>query len=243
MFPGTKRWFGLAVESSVAWPDCSTTVVFEGRELLLRPFDEEHSASVQVDLDDQLSWDEAHALLRRYLSALAWTEGFFIRELFQLGGGGGQGSSPFGVALRSRWRTPHFVDRVRPLPTDPRAHLAVALYREALGVTSVAYQVLGFFKIINIVYSTSSAQKAWIKRTIPTLPGPSVNTRVQELQSAGHDVPAYLYESCRCAVAHANASPVANPDLIEDDTRLQADLPVVRALAEHLMTNEIGLVR
>ena len=40
-----------------------------------------------------------------------------------------------------------------PDPEDPRARLALALYREALGLNNDAYQYLGFFKILDILHA------------------------------------------------------------------------------------------
>lgn len=242
MLLNITRWFGVAVESSVAWPDRQTTVEFERRTLTLTPFDERHSATVEVDLDEHLNEANAHALIRRFLSALAWRDGFFIRELFQ--GGGARGNNVrLGHDLPSRVKTAHFQPHVPSASGDPNAILALALYREAMGVSSNAYQVLGFFKIINIRYSTGGAQKAWIRATLPALAKTRGASRLKELQAEGDDVAAYLYESCRCAVAHANAEPIANPDDVVDDDRLKADLPLIRALAEHLMQVELGLAR
>jgi len=57
------------------------------------------------------------------------------------------------------------------------------------------------------------------------------------------DIGEYLYTSGRCAVAHASTTPVVDPDNPEDFLRLSADMPVLRALAEHIIINELGVPR
>ena len=55
--------------------------------------------------------------------------------------------------------------------------------------------------------------------------------------------PVPLYESGRCAVAHAFADPLVDPDDLADLRRLSADLDVVRALAEYLIEHELHVPR
>jgi len=59
-------------------------------------------------------------------------------------------------------------------------------------------------------------------------------------QSTELDVPRYLYASGRCAVAHAYADPLVDPDDISDLHRLSQDLYVIKAVAEHLIEVELG---
>lgn len=83
--------------------------------------------------------------------------------------------------------------------------------------------------------------KDWINKTIPLLTDSKAKERISQLASKEEDIGAYLYESGRCAVAHASVDPVVDPDNPNDFLRLSADMPVARALAEYLMENELGL--
>ena len=58
--------------------------------------------------------------------------------------------------------------------------------------------------------------------------------RLSELQGKGENVGKYLYQSCRCAIAHAGdpRNPVIDPHNPEDQKRLHSDLPLVISLAE-----------
>ena len=128
-----------------------------------------------------------------------------------------------------------------PCPDDPKARFALALYREALGLHSVPYKFLGFFKIINILHSGGSQQREWIRRTLPEITNYDAIRRLKELEKQTDDVAKYLYTSGRCAVAHAYGEPTVNPDGVEDYSRLQDDMIVVRSLAEYLIEREFGV--
>jgi hypothetical protein len=128
-----------------------------------------------------------------------------------------------------------------PSSDDPKVKLALAFYREALGVNSIPYQFLGFFKIINILFQTGSEQEGWIRRTLPKLTDHLALPRIEVLRRQHTDIPKYLYGSGRCAVAHAFAEPLVNPENPRDSERLVLDLPLVKALAAYLIEHEFGI--
>jgi hypothetical protein len=127
------------------------------------------------------------------------------------------------------------------IPSDEKGWLALALYREAHNLESDPYRFLGFFKIINILASTGKQQVAWIAKALPHVSDHDALERVSELKGQGHDVPKYLYESGRCAVAHAFSQPLVDPDDPEDLLRLRRDLVVISALAEHAIEHDLGI--
>jgi len=134
----------------------------------------------------------------------------------------------------------NFLIRWNPL-LDTKQQLAVALYREAMSVNSIPYQFLGFFKIINILHKDGPAQKAWIKATLPRLTERYLQDRLLALSNTEPDVAAYLFESGRCAVAHAFSDPLIDPDDLTHLHRLSADLEVVQALAEYFIKYELNV--
>ena len=123
----------------------------------------------------------------------------------------------------------------------PKATTCRSLYREAMSVNSVPYKFLGFFKIINIRYKDGPAQKAWIKATLPLLTESYLKDRLLSLSNAESDVAEYLYESGRCAVAHAYTDPLIDPDDLTHLRRLSEGLEVVQALAEYLIKYELNV--
>jgi hypothetical protein len=122
--------------------------------------------------------------------------------------------------------------------SDPKVRIALALYREAGSVRGTPYEFLGYFKVINTRYSSGREQIAWINQTLPSLEDNDAKKRVAELSVTEKDIGQCLYDSGRCAVAHAFKDPVVDPDDPNDVYRLGADMPVARALAEHLIEYE-----
>jgi hypothetical protein len=61
------------------------------------------------------------------------------------------------------------------------------------------------------------------------------------LSKSESDIAAYLFESGRCAVAHASSDPLIDPDDLTHLRRLSADLDVVRALAEYFIKYELNV--
>ena len=127
--------------------------------------------------------------------------------------------------------------------------MALALFREALNVDSLHYRFLSYYKIINILHKAGKpdpkkggpAQVTWINQTIPKLQDWEAQKRIKEIQPQISDVGVYLYESGRCAIAHAYGNPVADPDDPKDTMRLSQDLPLVKALAEYAIEYEFGI--
>ena len=213
-------------------------MTFQGREFLLRPETEQLAPSVALAYDPPLTDKEALLLIRRFLSSLSWVEAGPLHETFGIGTGGHPGSVGKGGA---RLINPKFRVDYLPEAKDPKAQLCLALYREAMNLNSEPFQFLGFFKIINALFEKGTDQKAWINKTLPLLNDHWVLERLKELKKRHSDIGEYLYESGRCAVAHAFSKPLVDPDDPEDTQRLSADLPVIRALAEHLMEHQVGI--
>ena len=233
-----SHWAVIGVESSVGWPTKETEVEFGPYRLTMRPETEDQAPTVIMQFPPPATMDEALIVLRRFLSALCWVEGHVIRETMSTGG-----SAPFGIGkgIRSSTRAMHFRADYLPYPDDPKGRLALGLYREAMGVNSVAYSFLGYAKILNILHGDPRKQIDWINQTLPDLSDHRAKERIAELRKQESDVGGYLYGSGRCAIAHAFAEPIVDPEDPEDARRLYADLPVIRALAAHLIEDELGI--
>lgn len=82
-----------------------------------------------------------------------------------------------------------------------------------------------------------------IRATLPKLKDEMAVRRLRALGTDGLDVPKYLYESGRCAIAHAYADPIIDPDDVSDLRRLSEDLYIVKEIAEHLIETELKVSR
>lgn len=233
-----KQWVVIGLETSVDWPVEDTKITFRDREIILRPETDDRAPTIAIPYDSDEEYDDVATIGTEFLSTLAWLKGRYIRETLWTGGSGPifVGKGPMARHVDPRFRLDYL-----PEPQNEKARLAVSLFREALNINSVAYQFLGYFKIINMLHAGGAGQKGWINRILPRIEDFRARKRIAELRSHLTDVGDYLYSSGRCAVAHAYAQPVVNPDDPADRKRLSADLPVMRALAEYAIEHEFGV--
>ncbi len=233
-----KWWMIVTVEAGIAWPTEETSIDFMGHQLFLRPPTSDQAADVRIQYKHPSDEYQAFETVLRFLSTLSWSRRSPARARLRIACTypmrGGKGNNDPCLCAG-------FSPSNLQLPTDPKACLAIALYREARSIRNTPYEFLGYFKIINICYRTGQEQTKWINETIPLLTDDKAKQRIKQLKSQEEDISAYLYQSGRCAVAHASVDPVVDPDNPNDFLRLSADMPVARALAEYLMENELGL--
>jgi len=233
-------WVVVALETDMGWPTSQTAIPFEGHEMLLRPASERLLPSVAMAYEPPMTHETALLLVRRFLSSLAWVESAAVREAFDTGG-----SMPIQVGRTSPGTSinPRFRLDYLPAPNEPKARLALALYREGLGLNSRPYKLLSFYKIINLLHGRAEEQQAWINATVDRLEDNEAFERIAALRAAGEtDIGKYLYVSGRCAVAHAYGEPTVDPDDPEHMVRVSRDLRVVQALAEYLIDHELGVL-
>ena len=231
-------WLVVGLESGIPWPTERTTLEFEGCELTLRPETDQLAPTLVLQYTPPMQFTDALARARRFLSALAWSKRHYIREIGTTGGTHpiqmGKGGGLHAIA-------PGFRADYLPRPTDQRARLALALYREAMGLNNHSYEFLGYYKVINLLNASGPAQIQWINENVGRLEDPVACERREELPREGRDIGDYLFVSGRCAVAHAFADPTVDPDDPEDTLRLARDLMLMRALAEFAIERELGV--
>jgi|CXWL01.1.fsa_nt_gi hypothetical protein len=223
------------------WPTDEFRQEYDGYEFLLLPETERKPPAIALELgsDTALDTDKAIAAIRRFLSAYAWVTGHPIKDDFAIGAArpGGVGKTEGPVRTAKLWFRLDYL----PSTQDSKTRLCLALYREALGVNNDAYRLLGFFKIVNALHKGNAAQKKWINLILPKLTDHQVREHLKELAKTENDLGKYLYESGRCAVAHAYSVRPVDPDNPADTRRLNSDLPVIQAIAEYLIEHELGI--
>lgn len=233
-----RGFLTMGLEGDAPWPSAETTFCYRNREITLRPETEDDSATISVAVSESSGPEEARQFVYEFLSALAWVNGRGVTETFSVVSGKGP------MSLRER-KARLIGDAPRseyvPAPDAPQAKLALALYREAVCANMVTFQFLSFFKIINVVHAKKSDQVNWINTALPNIKDYDARKRLAQISKHHPDVGDYLYVSGRCAVAHAFSTPVANPDNPKDTQRLLADLPLMKALAEHAIESELGV--
>lgn len=234
MRPG---YYVMGLNSGMEWVSEEQAISYHGHELRLRPETNDAAPSIVVEISDSLSQLDAEKILREFLSGYSWIRGTGVSELFS----SFNSAAPVTIGKsQCRMINDAPVEHI-PALNDPKARLALALYREAMAVNLIPYKLLGFFKVLNVVFPNGPAQKEWINSVLEELNDSQVVLRISEIRSNEGDVGYYLYTSGRCAVAHAYNDPLVNPDAPDDLRRLSKDLPVVKALAETLIEKKLGV--
>jgi hypothetical protein len=248
------NWVVANVRSSVAWPLQVEVVDFRGHRIFLVPRSTAtvvadgstitHYPFAAVNLPAGAPFTDGHRLLSHFLSSLCWVEGAGITVEHW---SGGSRAHPMGQSRMGGLVTSQFELDYLPDPTDQQVRWALAFYREGLSLdrSNVAYATLSFFKILNIIADTGAKQRSWINANFADFGSNNqvkfeITRRISELQNSGvADIGTYLYESGRCAVAHAGTNPTVDPENPEDTERLAKDLPLIRAMAAHVIEKQL----
>jgi hypothetical protein len=250
------NWVVANVRSSVAWPLQVQVVDFRGHRIFVVPRSTAtvvadgstftHYPFAAVNLPAGTAFRDGCQLLSRFLSSLSWVEGGGITVEHWSGGSRAHpmGESRMGGLVISQLEFDYLPD-----PIDQRVRWALAFYREGLSLEryNVAYATLSFFKILNIVANTGPKQKAWINGNFADFGSNGhvkfeITRRCTELTHSGvADIGEYLYASGRCAVAHAGTDPTVDPENPDDMERLSKDLPLIRAMAAHVIEKELNV--
>jgi hypothetical protein len=238
------RWLNVGVSGGAAWPGQETQIQFGGHELVLRPATRDTEQSVHIALQG-LSEIEALTLINRFLSLLAWCDDQGMENLY------GWSGNPIPVSVPRQSRLigssiafPFY----RDLEDNPKARLALALYREGRTISSVPYEFLSYFKILNIFWKDKFKNGKneiveGLRDALPKMFDTEARERIDNLSKQHTDIATYLYESGRCAVAHAYSDPVIDPDDLSDLHRLSQDMWIIKAVAEFLIEDELHVSR
>lgn len=233
------NWTVANVRQSIGWTHKPITTDYDGRTFLLLPEDEQDLPAI-VMLGEHAACRRA---ILKFVSALAWSRGGSVAVESWSGG-----SQIFRTRKQPMFRQitaqPFYVDYL-PHPSDPKQQLVLALFHEGQTLIHVhtAYSFLSFYKIVNLVSGTSGlAQMEWINARVPKMDHYRVKGRLAELQKTEEDIGKYVYQSCRCAIAHAGdpRNPVIDPHDLDNERRLSSDLPLIITLSE-IALEEMGI--
>jgi len=237
-------WLNIGVLGGACWPTKEQKINFHGQELLLKPATKDTEQSIHINLKG-ISDLEAMTLINRFLSILSWCD-----DQGMVNDGGWSGN-PVPVAVPKKSRTVGSSIAFpfnRDIESSSKAKLSLALYREALSIYSIPFSFLSYFKILNVFWKDKyingkNELVEGIRDMLPRLEDDLAIRRLDEINKTKNDVPKYLYESGRCAIAHAHTDPIVDPDDSMDLRRLSEDIWIVKALAEYLIEKELKVSR
>ena len=237
-------WLNCGVTTQAIWPMDKKEVKYGNHTFVLMPLTKEHSASIHLELR-KIDDVQGLTLINRFLSALGWKCDEPAINHY------GWSGNPNPVPV-PRYSMPYgyspsdvFPNEVYEI-TDKKAKLAVALYREARSLDSVPFQFLSYFKILNIFWNDKKKNGKnelveGLRTSLPNLTENDCVKRIQEIKAKEGDPADYLYKSGRCAVAHAFADPIVDPDDVTDLRRLSEDIWLMRSLTAYLIEREFGI--
>jgi len=239
------RWVNMQMEAGFSWPDRLVEFPFEGKRVVLQPRTETLARTASLYDQSDTSFEDGGSALSRFLSCLAWSRDESLEDLWAMGsndpstpgriGHGGRQTSNW--AAVEPWHIVYL-----PKVSDPKAALALALYREGMGLRFAPLAFLSFFKVLNILHDKGAPQKAWINSVLNRVVYDPAAARLAEVRASHSDVGSYLWEQGRCAVAHANSASV-NPDDYADKRRLWEDLRLMKELAALFIEAELKVER
>jgi len=248
------HWVTVGIETHISWPAEVSIYRFRNYDLLLRPGNNIIYPSISLKYDDyRIDMNTARKVIMHFASSLAWYEDSPIHLKEWIGGSRCFNLGKPGTGIESaKPITPLFSIKTlgaRELPDtlDKNGRAALAFYREGLALDNISYKFLSFYKIINLFVGRngkSGKQEQWINNNFVSFTqGSDAQKRVDELRKTCTDIGKYLYVSCRCAVAHADSciGKFVDPEDIDELTRLNADLPLVRALSQIVIEKEYGI--
>lgn len=225
------NWCCGYVKAEFLWPNRVYAQSYEGRDFfLIPPCAAEDGVVMYPAVALKLPDSEDHSVgakaINELLSAMTWSKD---KSASVVAWGGGSRLHPcVGKESAGVNDNAYFPDLPENLPE--KAKLALALYREGKSMDHVVYACLSFLKILNVQFSQPHAQMEWINNSVAGIRGYEARRRLEELQTESN-VGQYLFVSSRCAIAHAFASPLVNPDDPSDERRLRRDYPLIKELA------------
>lgn len=240
-----RGWLTAGVASSMPWPSLDVCVEYASDEYFLRGSEREGKPSppcITIACNGGADVDAAIGKIYRFTSILSWFLGGYVDVSGYISGshptlyGGRTVYSSMGVAGTKSFNCNHM-----PVIESESVRKALAFWREGQRLDEVhdSYAFLSFYKVIESQFRDGRARTKWIGAHIDQLTD-SAGKRVAELRAAGADVSDHLYESGRCAVAHASLDgEIVDPDVPADRKRLSADLVIMEELARIYIRDDL----
>ncbi len=233
------HWVVANIDTFVAWPAQVHKFIFDGIQYWIIPVTRDAYPGVAARADG-ISSDELQKRILRLLSAISWVDGHGIALNSFTGG-----NLPYtmgrrqegGFTIRQGFDYPYL-----PEVEEDRAKLALALMREGRGLNHAAYSFLSFYRVLEVAIGNGKKRKKWMPDAIDRLKDSRAIDALAELKANGiGDASKHLFDSGRCAIAHAGADPIINPDDPADTRRLYRELPIIEHLAVMAIEEEIGI--
>ena len=239
-------WLVTAFDSSIEDPRDYLQTKYGGLTLHIKPAHKDEVNRVSVFLEDPGEVAQARLVVNRFLSAMAWNDGQQYVTLGSIASGALSKDRDHprfnymeGRVLRYRMVSEFDFEHLQNPPGE-KQKLALALYREGLNSSFPFYQLLSFYKIINVGFQDPHQQMAWINGNLAKIKNNHLGSRrLEELSANTADVGNYLYVQGRTAIAHAFSDPISDPDDPIDVSTARQDADLMQALAIVFIQDEL----
>lgn len=241
-------WLTVGVSSSIAWPQDDVWVEYDGSEYLLHGARQEgeHRIAPSISTPSERDHpDEALSRLYRFTSMLGFYKRGYVDVTGRIWGSritrysDPQSAIPM-LTLHGQRK---FSCNHMPVNEDDRVRKALAFLREGRRLEPVheAYAFLSFFKVIESQFQPKD-RVAWVEKNLEFVTEERAVKRIKDLRDRGVNVNQHLFDSGRCAVAHASVDgEIVDPDIPADRQRIAADLQVIAALANRFIKFDAGV--
>jgi hypothetical protein len=241
------RWIVTAFDSSIEDPRDYLRTEYAGLILHIKPGHGDEVNLVSVFIDDPEMEGDVRLSINRFLSAMAWKDAQAYVTLGSISSGARIADKDIprfnfseGRVLRYRVIDQFDFEHLQN-PPEQRQKLALALYREGLNSNLPLYQLLSFYKIINIGFGHPNDQMAWINANLDKVRDQFGTRRLAQLSSMVPDIGKHLYVQGRTAIAHAFSDPIKDPDAPVDVLTAKQDSELMQALARVFIQDELGV--
>ena len=242
-------WLTAGVASSIPWPKSDVWIIYNGDDFIIRGTEsggQKPSPGITVPCQKNEA-NEALRKIYKLTSVLSWfmrgyvdVSGHVISTHPMLYGDPRNVFSNLGVFSDKQFNCNHM-----PIIEDENARKALAFWREGCRLIRMhdSYAFLSFYKVIESQFADGKGKQRgqWINANIDHL-NEYGSVRVQALRKEGIDVSKHIFESGRCAVAHASLDgEIVDPDIPEDRRRIAEDLDLMQSLAHRYISHDLGI--
>jgi len=241
------EWIVTVFDSSIEDPRDYLRTEYGGLTLHIKPGHGDEVNRVSVFVEDPNMEADVRLTINRFLSAMSWKDAQQYVTLGSISSGARLADKDVprfnyteGRVLRYRVIDQFDFEHLQN-PPDQKQKLALALYREGLNSSLPLYQLLSFYKIINIGFRHPNDQMAWINANLGKVRDHFGARRLEQLSLAVPDIGNHLYVQGRTAIAHAYSDPIKDPDAPVDVLTAKQDAELMQALARIFIQDELGI--
>jgi len=237
------HWIYCHVNTSVGWPSKNQSITYKGWIMVIhgfQPTSEKHNLPVfSIWHEKAENQDLALKIAYDFSSVMGWfLRGYVSPKTFN-----GGGRCPLGLPKRSAdsivVARPFINLNYIPQNLTETERTSIAFWREGLTLEeiNIGYSFLSYFKVIEYNLGTDARVK-WMKSKLSSQ-DKEIENALLEIKEYTESPDTYLFNSCRCAVAHANASKeIVDPDEPSNLLRLRKSLPLIKILAQQFIAFE-----